>query len=198
MTVAEKAVDKREEILQKGLEVIWTKGYNDTSVNDIVKSVGIPKGSFYYYFESKEAFAIEALNTYIEYIKGLMHNAMGQVQGETPLDKIKMLIERKVDFMVEDPYYKNGCYMFNLSSEMAMHSEQIGNAIAGHCCDIYGMLEGLVQEAIDAGQITNTSAKEVVAFMDYAWNGAAGIYKSTKDPATFDNLKNILFNKILT
>ncbi|MBL4709818.1 MAG: helix-turn-helix transcriptional regulator [Flavobacteriales bacterium] len=46
------------------MEIMWSKGYNATSVNDIVKAAEVPKGSFYFYFKSKEDFAIKALEKY--------------------------------------------------------------------------------------------------------------------------------------
>ena len=52
---------KKDHILQAGMEVMKTHGYNGTSVKDIVDAARVPNGSFYNYFESKEAFAIEAL-----------------------------------------------------------------------------------------------------------------------------------------
>ena len=55
---------KADALLEKGMELLWSKGYNATSVNDIVKLAGIPKGSFYFYFESKEDFTVRAINKY--------------------------------------------------------------------------------------------------------------------------------------
>ena len=48
---------KSDFLLEKGIELLWSKGYNATSVNNIVKEANIPKGSFYFYFNSKEDFA---------------------------------------------------------------------------------------------------------------------------------------------
>ena len=55
---------KADFLLNKGIELLWAKGYNATSVNDIVKAAEIPKGSFYFYFDSKEDFAVQALEKY--------------------------------------------------------------------------------------------------------------------------------------
>jgi len=52
---------KKEHLLNAGLNVMKSHGYNGTSVKDIVDAAGVPKGSFYNYFASKEIFAIEAL-----------------------------------------------------------------------------------------------------------------------------------------
>ena len=56
--------DKRARILASGTSVMLRKGYNGTGVQEITKGAGVPKGSFYHYFESKEDFAIQALHYY--------------------------------------------------------------------------------------------------------------------------------------
>src|SRR5262245_37078442 len=52
--------DVREQLIDVGLEVVLAEGLNATGVKDLVDAVGVPKGSFYYYFPSKEAF-VEAI-----------------------------------------------------------------------------------------------------------------------------------------
>ena len=53
--------DKRDLILAKGAQVMTRRGYHGTGVLEIVQAAGIPKGSFYHYFASKEDFALQAL-----------------------------------------------------------------------------------------------------------------------------------------
>lgn len=55
-------LDKRELILAKGSQVMTRRGYHGTGVMEIVQAAGIPKGSFYHYFASKEDFALQALD----------------------------------------------------------------------------------------------------------------------------------------
>ena len=55
---------KKNEILKKSIEVMYLKGYNGTSVQDITDAAGIPKGSFYNYFKNKEHYAVDALRYY--------------------------------------------------------------------------------------------------------------------------------------
>src|SRR6218665_1777364 len=54
-------LDKRDLILTKGSDVMLRRGYHGTGVQEIVQAAGIPKGSFYHYFASKEDFALQAL-----------------------------------------------------------------------------------------------------------------------------------------
>ena len=55
-------LDKRDLILAKGTGVMTRSGYHGTGVQEIVQAAGIPKGSFYHYFASKEDFALQALD----------------------------------------------------------------------------------------------------------------------------------------
>lgn len=53
----------REEILSKSLEVFRCRGYHNTSMNDLANAVGLLKGSFYHYFDSKETLMKEVLSS---------------------------------------------------------------------------------------------------------------------------------------
>ena len=64
MSATVKNRDKADYLLDKGLNILWSKGYNGTSVNDIVSAADVPKGSFYFYFKSKEDFTVHALQRY--------------------------------------------------------------------------------------------------------------------------------------
>jgi len=65
-SVYEQPVCTRERAILAGSQLMLEKGYHGTSVKDIVVATGIPKGSFYNYFASKEEFVIEALEYYLE------------------------------------------------------------------------------------------------------------------------------------
>jgi len=56
----------REQLLSVGLDTLHRKGFNATSVQDITEAAGVPKGSFYNHFESKEALGAEAVVKYRE------------------------------------------------------------------------------------------------------------------------------------
>jgi len=56
--------DRREEIIQAGIEVFAAKGYYNTHISEIVESVGIAKGTFYLYFNSKKDLFVSLINRY--------------------------------------------------------------------------------------------------------------------------------------
>jgi len=59
----------RSRLLSVGRDVVHDRGFNGCGVQDITTAAGVPKGSFYNYFESKEMFAAEILDDYWQSIE---------------------------------------------------------------------------------------------------------------------------------
>src|SRR5437660_12200143 len=66
----------RDQILRAGLPVLFRSGYHAASLRDICAAAGAPQGSFTNHFRSKEAFAVEVLNRYFDYLKDLVAAAL--------------------------------------------------------------------------------------------------------------------------
>ncbi len=60
---------KRNEIIEKTIYIIYRQGYHGTGIQELADAAGIPKGSFYNYFKSKEEYAVQALHFYHQYLK---------------------------------------------------------------------------------------------------------------------------------
>ena len=58
-------MDNKEKILKTSFNLFLEKGFTDVSINDVIKAVGLTKGGFYYYFESKEALLFEVIDKYL-------------------------------------------------------------------------------------------------------------------------------------
>ena len=112
---------KREKILDQGVQMLTDQGYHGTGLKDILDTVRIPKGSFYNYFTSKEAFAAEAISHYIEpfivRLNSHLHNP--QLDGISALKHYyqELIVE------VEQAGYKGGCLLGNLMGEVGDTSE---------------------------------------------------------------------------
>jgi len=77
------------EIMGASKELFATKGYEKTSINDIVKKVGVAKGTFYYYFKSKE----ELLDRMIEMMWDHIVSGMKEVVKRDDIDEVQKLRE---------------------------------------------------------------------------------------------------------
>lgn len=58
--------ERRAEFVQTAQQLFYTKGYESTSVNDIIKSVGVSKGAFYHHFDSKDEVLIGVVSVVVE------------------------------------------------------------------------------------------------------------------------------------
>ncbi len=60
--------DTRALLIRRGTELLSQRGVSATSLDEVLKSVGVPKGSFYHYFPSKDAFVLATLDAYADYL----------------------------------------------------------------------------------------------------------------------------------
>ena len=187
---------KMDFLLDKGIELLWSKGYNATSVNDIVKAAKIPKGSFYFYFDSKEEFTVKALDRYFEehFLQFLETLHTGD---SSPKQRLLNFYEQRVNMLENILDYKMGCMGSNLVNEMAEHSESIRNIVATKGERIRGEIAKVIELAQIKGEITNKmKAIDLASFIEDAGKGAMTTMKEMNDSYPIDNFifmtKNIL------
>ncbi|MCA0315662.1 MAG: TetR family transcriptional regulator C-terminal domain-containing protein [Candidatus Melainabacteria bacterium] len=56
--------ETRDKLIEAGLQLMLAKGYTNTGIQEIVNQAGVPKGSFYHYFDSKESFALAIIDSF--------------------------------------------------------------------------------------------------------------------------------------
>src|ERR1044072_7368771 len=83
--------DAKERILSAAQTLIELRGYSALGVAEICKTAGVPKGSFYYFFDSKEALALAVID---EHWAGQKHTWAGILSGDAePLQRLRRLFE---------------------------------------------------------------------------------------------------------
>ena len=188
---------KADSLLEKGMELLWCKGYNATSVNDIVKVADIPKGSFYFYFDSKEDFAIKAIDKYFtvqfEPAQEILKN-----KSISPKQRLLDFHQYRYDVLKNQMDFKMGCLACNIGNEMAEHNEQIRKAIVAKEKHVLALIAEVIQEAKDAGEIENPmSAEDIAAFIEDAGKGAMTSMKEVQSAYPIDNLMNMIKTVLL-
>ena len=188
---------KAHALLEKGMELLWSKGYNATSVNDIVKHAGIPKGSFYFYFDSKEDFVVKALDKYFT----IMFTPASEIlenKSVSPKQRLLDFHEYRINVLKDDMNCKMGCMACNIGSEMAEHNEKIRTTILAKEQMILSKITHTIQEAQDLGEIKNPmKAVDLAAFIEDAGKGAMVSMKEMKSSYPIDNLMNMIKNILL-
>ncbi len=186
-----KLTSKKDQILWAGLEIMKTHGYNGTSVKDIVDAAGVPKGSFYNYFDSKESFAVEALEAVASEDLLTMRNLLSEKE-KTPLQRLKSVFEKTlVNACACD--FKVGCFFGNMGQEMADSNETIRQKVKQILKRNTKLFSDVLDEAKQAGEIKQTADTEVMAeFILNAWEGTLLRMKASKSREPLDVFLNML------
>ncbi len=164
--------DKRARILAAGTEVMLLKGYNGTGVQEITQSAGVPKGSFYHYFESKEDFAIQALHYY--YTPRLERFAAAlQAEDASPRERVLRFYRDLVGYFANQIEPSHQCFIGSLCHEKAGDSQPIGYAASAILNRSSQVLADCLAQARDAGELpADQDPQALGTFIGAAWEGA--------------------------
>jgi TetR/AcrR family transcriptional regulator, transcriptional repressor for nem operon len=116
----------RQKLIDTAKDLIWTSSYGAVSVDDICRSAGVKKGSFYHYFPSKQDLALAAMEEYYQYkIEAVMKPVFAA--NKTFRQQIEDMIEailRDNRQNLADHGCVCGCPLAALGSEMIGQEEQ--------------------------------------------------------------------------
>lgn len=195
-----KSEAKKQLILNQGLKVLMVKGYNGTGIKDVVDAAGVPKGSFYSYFESKEAFAIEAIR--------MVANDNFDEMTRTLLSTETSAKERLAAFFKNssegccEENFKIGCFLGNMCQEMAANSDEIGQTIETELQNITSTIEKTLEQAQKDGDLdSHYDPASLADFLFHSWQGAMMRMKASSSRKPLDafcqNLGMIFRSKVV-
>jgi TetR/AcrR family transcriptional regulator, transcriptional repressor for nem operon len=131
---------RKEALFAAGKQLILSKGYTATTVDEIVTNVGITKGAFYYFFKSKEAFAQELLEYNWSPIR-----KMQEELSDSNLDPLHHL-HQHIDFMVEF-LPGDGRLMGIMSQELSDTNPEIGGQVRSYFREWTQYLQRIIELA---------------------------------------------------
>lgn len=170
---------KKEKILLAGMAVMKRQGYNGTSVKDIVDAAAVPKGSFYNYFESKEAFALEAVEFTANDVRFSAEAILTDAQV-APLARVRAYFEGSIEDACCNEF-REGCFLGNMCQEMSDSSDAIRLLLHRKLKQVTGLLAEAIREAQERGEVTRPLNPEQTAeFLFNAWEGAVMRAKASK------------------
>lgn len=183
----------REKLVDAALHLFHTRGYNGSGVNDIVITAGVPKGSFYNHFASKEALGLETIARYwaesdIESLRDL---------SVPPLVRLRRHFQNLADRFGECGFSR-GCLLGNFGSEMADANPNIREALSVTLAAWTDSIAGVLREARDAGMLpADKDVEKFARFLMDAWEGCLIRGKVMKDSSAVDDFFDITFGCLL-
>jgi len=122
-----KAKATRHDILQKAFELVYTHGYQTTSIDDIIATTKVTKGAFYYHFKSKDDMGVAIIN---EILKPTMQASFIEPMEESE-DPVKDIYKMMKHLLLENPFLQvaHGCPVGNITQEMTPWNEDFSKAL---------------------------------------------------------------------
>ncbi|WP_094606358.1 Transcriptional regulator AcuR [Sporomusa silvacetica DSM 10669] len=188
--------DTKQKIIETGSEIILAKGYNATGLQAILTAAGVPKGSFYYYFRSKEDFGV-AIVEYYGRINFDITMSVYNDQNLSPKQKLNKLFILGRDYRAQHGCNAM-CLIGNLGTEMAKASEAIRIAMKKEAERQVKVIAGIIAEAQAQGEISSTHSPQSLAeFIGAAWQGALTSMQINQDIKPLDIFLEQIFDNLL-
>ncbi len=190
------SVNVRERLLEAGVRTFSRSGFNGCSVQDITDAAGVPKGSFYNHFESKEALGAAALEHYWSDGACDRLRILRDANG-SPCQRLRRYFEQVAADMAEIGF-TCGCLIGNMAAELSDHSPIISAQISAIFAGWSRRVSECIQEAQAAGEITTQGDPELLAtFVLNAWEGAMLRARIEKTDRPLRQYIDVLFTQLL-
>lgn len=163
---------KRRLLIREGYKLMRVKGYQATSIDEIVNNLKIPKGSFYYYFKNKEDYSLEVLEYYINIVLRRIEKTLTDPMI-SPKQRVIKLYSDYIDNYTNHGGSVYGNFASNMQHDLGDKNQQITDTVANYFLEIKKLHINCLNQARRAGEIERSQDVEKIAkLIIYSWEGA--------------------------
>ena len=171
------------------MHLFWEKGYQGTSIQDLVDRLGINRGSLYDTFGGKDELFKRALLLYKRTFGRKIQEA--SEAGGGPLESLRAIFLEAARLAAEDREHK-GCFIVNTTSEIACLGEDYEKLLRENYREYREFFAGLLRAAVARGELA--AGTDVEAHADYlftVYNGLRVLSRLQRDPATLEGIVRV-------
>ncbi len=166
--------------LEKALELFWERGYEATSMADLVEHLGIGRASIYATFGGKRELYLKAYDRYLEIGVDFV-DVLSQPGPVLPA--VRALVERYAEEAAQDAVHR-GCLVVNTAVELAPHDQTLARRVAANWDFIEATLTSALTRARAQGELAAEKDPRALArFLLTLMQGMRVIGKGSSDPA---------------
>ena len=179
-------VDVRGNILATGQRIMAGKGFSAVGLNEILATAGVPKGSFYHYFGSKDAFGEAMLEAYFEDYLADMDATLGQ----SGLTMAQRLMNYWQAWQNSQSFYdcQGKCLAVKLGAEVADLSEAMRLSLKRGTGGIVGRLAGAIEAGVAEGSLSiDGDVADTANSLYQLWLGASVMVKIVRETTPFES-----------
>ncbi|MGB2818981.1 MAG: TetR/AcrR family transcriptional regulator [Burkholderiaceae bacterium] len=184
--------DTKRALVWCGTELLTERGFQVTGIDEVLKRVGVPKGSFYHFFASKHAFGEAVIQNYVDYYARKM-NRIFDDEAASPLSRLRAFVEDAKRGMLKFGY-RRGCLIGNLGQELASLDDAFREQLEAVLLSWERRVEGCLRQAIEAGELApGSDAAAISRFFWIGWEGAVLRAKLTRNAEPLDQFASMFF-----
>ena len=163
--------ETRIRLIRTGAEILCEQSYASMGVEAVLKRAGLSKGSFYHFFESKEAFGLEVVHHYAEFFNRRLDRTL-KSDGTPALARLRRYTDDGVEGMARFEF-KRGCLIGNLMQELASTHPAFRLAIAEVLLGWQKRIAQCLEQAIIDNELDESiNVQAYAAFFWTGWEGA--------------------------
>jgi TetR/AcrR family transcriptional repressor of nem operon len=179
-----KAERTRNFIIEQTAPLFNKKGYDGTSLQDMLDSTNLTKGSLYGNFSGKEEIATEAFRYSVKKVQRMMKERLGQVS--TCKGKLLSMVEFFAEYVM-DPPVEGGCPMLNTAIEADDHRTSMRRAVTAELNQTVDFIESLLKKGIRNGEFKPGFNPRKVAYIFFcSIEGALMFARAERSPEPMD------------
>jgi TetR/AcrR family transcriptional repressor of nem operon len=184
----------KQRLLESGLALLLRHGYGDLGVAALLDATGLPKGSFYHHFASKEDFGLQVVDLYMQEVHaGLAHCL--EDESRPPLARVRRFFELSAE------KYRSqgnlGCLLGGLGQELSGVSETFRRRVEDCFRAIEAQLARCLAQAKARGELPRRADPQAMAeLLVNCWEGAALRSRLRRDPAPLKEMLDFYFRLV--
>ncbi|MBW2433657.1 MAG: TetR/AcrR family transcriptional regulator [Deltaproteobacteria bacterium] len=186
----------RDRIIETGAAIIHRKGFNHTGIQEILTAAGVPKGSFYHYFKSKNDLGLAIVDYFSDHFRKIAGKTLDDT-AISPLNRIYQCLTAFMDHF-ESQNYAGGCPIGNLAQEMGGLDPEFRAKLKESIDMMIDAYSQVLAAAQQDGKISKSlDIKDTASFIVAGWHGAIIQMKLAKSLTPLKNHRNFIFDHIL-
>ena len=175
----------RDEVIRNVTDLFWEKGYNGTSMQDLVDATGLNRSSIYNTFGDKFQLFTESLKFYKNFQNDLINKARSN--SKSPKAAIELLFNGVWEEMSSIP--EKGCYLSNCATELSNTDPRIFNFLSKNKEAVVKSFTSLIEDSQKLGEINKNKDAEVLA--NYLFSSLQGLRVTSMIDRDKEHIKGI-------